>query len=337
MSIAIFRLAFILTGFIPVLLAVLLPRWRPVFKKLSWLFLGFFIFLNIGFNVFLWFNHINFPLNLDLMEGTLLQEFQRAASGQYIYPEPNPSYVPMDYNPLYYFLSVPFGWIFGVNLFTMRLVSILGMAGSGLILYLVVRKRTGSVGWGIVAAGLFAAAYRVMDAYLDSAHSDSWLLCSALFGSYLLDNKGSKKNNVLGVIVLASSFWFKQHGALFAIGGLFYLTYREGAKNSLLYWGLAGILGPALYFVAGPLLFGSHFHYFTLEVPRQWSSHLGLGTFRRFLYFIARYYPVLAMSGAWLIARDFFADSKKLSVWHIQFIFAMLTGLMGSLRRGIVG
>jgi len=325
-----FRALFIFAGAALVLCGNALSRRKVELKNIAWWVLGFFFCLNICFIFYLWFNHIGFPLNLDLMEGTIWQEFQRAASFQAIYPQPTPDYVPMAYNPLYYFLAVPFSWIFGVNLFTLRFVAILGMAGSGVVLYLVVRTKTDSVWWGIAAAGLFASAYRLMDAYLDTAHSDSWLLFSALLGSYLIDRNRSRKWNLIGIVMLVAAFWFKQHGALFAVGGLLYLTWREGAKRSALYWGVALLLGPVLYIFAGPLMFGPYFHYFTWEIPRKWSS-LGLDTLRRFLGFIIIFYPILALTSGLTVLAKALKDSKKLTIWHIQFVFALLTGFMASL------
>ena len=287
----------------------------------------------ILFIVYLWINHISFPLYLGQMEGVIWQHFQRAASFQAVYPQPSPEFVPFAYNPLYYVLAVPFSWVFGVNLFTLRLVAILGMTGSGLILYLVVSKETGSSWWGLMAVGLFAVGYNVMDAYLDSANADSWLLFSALLGSYLIYRNRSRKQNLLGVVLLVSAFWFKQHGALFAIGGLLYLTWREGLKGSLIYWITAILLGPLAYIFVGPSIFGPYFHYFTWTVPQNWSE-LHFHTFRRYFEFIARNYLVLAFSGGlWVLWRGI-KERKRLNIWHFQFILALLTGLMGSLDPG---
>src|SRR5512143_1676389 len=115
------------------------------------------------FVVFLWFNHANFPLNLEAMELTVVQHLKRVMNGQLIYITPSPDFVPLAYAPLFYYFSVPFAWIFGANLFTMRLVAILGMLGSGIVIFLAVKNQTRSLWWGIIAAGLFAAAYQVMD------------------------------------------------------------------------------------------------------------------------------------------------------------------------------
>ena len=292
-----------------------------------------YAFAWIAFTVYLWFNHINFPLNLEAMELTVLQHLRRIMAGQSLYVEPSPDFVPLAYAPLYYYFSVPFAWLFGANLFTMRLVAILGMLGSGIIIFLVVRKHTQSYWWGFIAAGLFAAAYRAMDTYLDNAHSDSWLLCSVLLGCYLIDLNRSHTTNLLGVFFLVVSFWFKQHGAIFAIGGVLYLTWRDGVKNSWMYWALAALLGPVLYALAPALLFGPQFHYYTLTVPSHWSE-LSFGTIYRYIGYVVKNYFILAGVG---VSTSFYFLIKKLnkvSVWYFMLPFAMLSGFMGAMDPG---
>jgi len=288
---------------------------------------------NIAITASLCFNHINFPLNLDLMEGTVLQHVQRAAAGLPIYPAPTPEYVPLAYNPLFYVLALPFTWILGLHLSTLRLVGILGYAVSGVVIYRVVRRRTTSAWWGLMAAGLFAAAYSVMDVYLDTAHSDSWLIATALLGSCAVGANRSRLWDLAGVLLLVSAFWFKQHGALFALGGLIFLTWRDGPRRSLPFWVVAGLLGPGLYVFGGPALFGSHFHYFTWTVPRQWTE-VNLRTFKRFFGYNGIFYPVLSLSAVFVLyeaARD---RCVRLNIWQVQAVFAVLSGFMGSLDGG---
>ena len=331
-SVEIAKLAFLIFGMLLASFDIYHSRRNGMARISPWI-LGSVAAAFVLFNVYLWTNHIGFPLNLDLMEGVILQHFERAASFQAVYPQPTPEYVPLAYNPLYYVLAVPFGWIFGVNLFSLRLVAILGMAGSGVILYLIVRQETRSSWWGLMAVGIYAAAYRAMDAYLDTAHSDSWLLFSALLGSYLIYRNRSRTQNLLGVVLLVAAFWFKQHGALFALGGLAYLTWREGVKSALIYWATAALLGPLTYIFVGPQVFGPYFHYFTWTVPRGWSE-VHRGTFLRYFTFVAGYYLVLAIcAGLWTLW-VLLKERKRLSIWQFQFIAAALSGLMGSLDPG---
>lgn len=299
---------------------------------------GVWAVLSIGILMLLFANHLTFPLNLDLMEGTILQHLERAVGGEPIYPAPYPVYVPLAYNVGYYLISTPFAWFLGLNLVTMRLVAILASIGIGVLLYLIVREKTASRWWGLITVGMFAAAYNVMENYLDNAHSDSWFLFTAILGSYIIDRKRGLLWNLVGVLILVSSFWFKQHGALFVIGGVLYLTWQEGIFHSIPYWLGAAIFGPVLYLFGGPLLFGSHFLYFTFEVPRAWSS-LTFYTFRRFGGFIIKNYFVLAtISSLYFLecvlrfVRE--QDRSRLNIWHFQFVFAIATGVLGSLDAG---
>ena len=288
---------------------------------------------NIAFVAFLYFNHVGFPLNLDVTESTLFQHFLRARDGQPVYPEPTSSYGPLAYNPLFYFFAVPFSWILGSKLSTLRIVAILGMIGIGLLMFLVTKRRTHSVWWGLISVGVLCAAYRVMDAYLDSAHSDSWFLCSALLGTLILDRSRSRLWNLIGLFFLICSFWFKQHGALFVIGGVFYLTIKEGPVRAAPYWLLAILLGPAFYWFVGPWLFGSHFHYFTLTVPSQWIE-ISPRIVLRYGAFVLLFYGTLAGFAFWNIVRDWRANLKVRDIWRVQLASAMAIALMGCLDYG---
>jgi len=287
----------------------------------------------VAFMAYVWVNHINFPLNLEAMELTVLQHLKRIMAGLPVYVEPSPDFVPLAYAPLYYYFAVPFAWIFGTSLSTLRLVAILGMLGAELVIFLAIKKQTQSVWWGVIAVGLFAAAYRVMDTYLDNAHSDSWLLCCALLASYLISLNKSRSMNLLGVFVLIVSFWFKQHGALFAIGGVLYLTWRDGIKNSIPYWVVATLFGPILYLLAPTLFFGPQFRYYTLTIPSHWSE-LNFDAFKRYVAFIIKNYPALSGVGISASLVYLFKQKNKISIWYFMLPFAILSGFMGALDPG---
>jgi len=123
-------------------------------QKILFICFTFYAILQITIVIYLWFNHINFPLNLEAMELTILTHLKRVMSGLVLYPEPSSAFIPLAYNPLYYYLSVPFAWILGANLFTLRLVSIIGAFGSGFIIFSAIYKRTNSLWWGLMAVWL---------------------------------------------------------------------------------------------------------------------------------------------------------------------------------------
>jgi hypothetical protein len=272
-------------------------------------------------------------LNLEIMEGTVLQHVGRARDLVPIYPEPTPAYVPLSYNPLYYLLAVPFTWLLGPKLFCLRILTILATVGCTLLLYHTVRRQTDSTWWGLIAVGLFAASYHAMDHFFDVAHPDMWMLFSVLLGSHLIDTKRSRPWNLLAVTTLVAAFWFKQHGAWFAVAGVLSLTWHEGLRRSMGYWVTAALLGPGLYFLAGPSLFGSHFLYFTWEMPRGWME-LNLGTLSVFFKYLVTSYPLLSLCavgfGAWTVMKN----RVQLDIWVFQFAAAVLCAFLGALDPG---
>jgi hypothetical protein len=289
--------------------------------------------LNLGFMAFLWFDHVRFPLTLDVMEFDVLQHVHRLVQHQYIYTRPAADFVALAYNPLYYVLAVPFVRLLGENLFALRLLAILGMLGSMVLVFAAVRGQTRSAWWGLLAAGLFAAAYRAMDAYLDTAHCDPWLVFSALLGTWLIGRSRSRTSGLLGVLVLVASFWFKQHGALFALGGVLFLTMRDGWRRALPAWVLAALLGPALYVAGGNAMFGPWFHFFTWQVPQRWSVY-DVSLVLRVLTFLGEWYALLALAAAAAFVLEARERGRRMSAWHFQLVPALLTGLMGALDAG---
>ena len=115
-----------------------------------------------------------------------------------------------------------------------------------------------------------------MECYFATAHSDAWFLCARSRARSCWIAARSPAGSVTGIALLVASFWFKQHGALFVLGGLAYRQLRDGRRGAGRPGSLAVVLGPVLYLLAGPRLFGPFFHYFTWEVPRQWGTELRL-------------------------------------------------------------
>jgi hypothetical protein len=304
----------------------------PAADRLNRILLGGWAAANVGFLLYLFWRHAGFPLHLDIMEGAIWQHFLRAAAGEPVYPAPSAEFVPFAYNPLFYYVAVPFSWVLGQDLSTLRIVAMLGTLAAAGCMFYAVRRETGSLWWAFLVIGLLAAAYRVMDDYVDTAHGDSWLIACTFAGSCCIALNRGLRWNLTGVCLLVVAFWFKQHGALFAIGGVLYLTSREGPRKSIPYWFAAGLLGPGIYAI-GPWLFGSHFHFFTWTVPSNWSEP-SLDALRRYARFLVLFYPVIGLAALWRCADAARRSFRDPGIWQVQFLFAVLSGLMGSLDPG---
>ena len=326
------RLGLILAGLALVLVALeALPIGRRLrFDRLVRWALAGTAAGNLLFVAFLWLQHARFPFTLDLMEFSMLQHVMRALEHRPIYAAAQPGFVPFAYNPLFYFAALPLVRLFGPGLFAVRLPAILGALGATLVLYGVVSGRTGSRGWGLAAAGLFAAAYQAMDSSLDMAHVDSLMICFVLLGAWSIDRHRSRLGDWTGLLLLIAAFWFKQHGAVFALGGALYLTWRDGWRRSWGYWTALLLLGPALYAFAGPSLLGPEFHFYTWDVPRHWSR-LDAGTFLRMATFFGRGYAVLLVAAVYLCLRREPPGRPRWSAWQFLLPFAVLTAFQGAL------
>lgn len=300
----------------------------------AWVLMGFGL-ANIAYLIFLFVNHLDMPTN-----GVILQHIQRAATGQPIYPEPAPEFVAITYNPLYYYLAVPFTRLFGYTGTAIRLESIVGYVGIGVLVALVVRTHSHSWWWALLAVGLFAGAYRVMDTFLDAEHVDSWYLLCVTLGCHLID-RGSRARvrktgyalALLGLLFVAISFWFKQHGAIFVAGALAFLVGRYGLARALPFAALALALVPAAYIWLGPVLFGDHFHYFTWQVGKQWTE-LTLQTIIRYIAVPTLAYPVLIAVSLAHLARLAWKHRAALNIWHVQFFAAAAVAFMSCLDPG---
>jgi hypothetical protein len=282
--------------------------------------------------------HLRSPFEHELMELTVLQHARRALHGLPLYPAPGPGFVALAYNPLYYVTAAPLLRWLGDGLLALRALSLAAFGGCLLATFLHVRAFTRSAWWGWMAVGLFAAAYKAMDAYLDTAHADGWMLLCALLGTAVLARArgGGARAAALrlaGTLLLVLAFWFKQHGALFALGGLAFLALRDGWRRAAPSWLLCALLGPALYVGAGNALFGPAFHRFTWDVPRGWSSY-ELHAAWRLVSYALLWYAALAVAALWSWVHDLRRLGREVDAWTFQLAPALLTGAMGALDAG---
>ncbi|HSP06789.1 MAG TPA: glycosyltransferase family 39 protein, partial [Acidobacteriota bacterium] len=153
---------------------------------------------------------IAYPYELEWEEGAHVDHVLRVLSGEKLYVQPSLEFVPFFYTPLYFYVSAAAAKVLGPGFVPLRLVSILASLAAFWILFSMVRRETGSAAAGILAAGLFAATYKISGAWFDLARVDSLFLCLLLAGLFALRFMKSGMGAVWAGTLIALSFLTKQ-------------------------------------------------------------------------------------------------------------------------------
>ncbi len=243
-----------------------------------------------GLFAFLCVQHVTYPGFLELMEADTLQQISRIAAGKAAYPQPDGEFIALAYNPFYYFVSAPTLALFGEGFTGPRLVSALCALAAGGIVGWIACRESQSRSVGALAAALYFASYRLMDAWLTCALPDAMLLVWVLLGYCGLAYGRTKWHDVAWLLCFTLAFWTKQHGAFFfGFAVLYALLFRQ---NALPRWALvAGIVlgGPVSYLGIGQFL-GDGFFQQTFFVPGHWERSVRYSA-RRVIFVLSEFVP----------------------------------------------
>lgn len=279
---------------------------------------------------------LNFPLQLEAMELTILQHAQRLAAGLPIYPRPSADFVALAYNPGLYLLIGPLLKVVPASLFLLRLPDFLASVVLILLFGYVLLCLTRDWRWALAGALLPVLATRSFDCNLVTGHADILVIAIALVGALLMQGRRMplhiSDRELAAAALLASAFWFKQNAAIMAVGvaSLFLLRDWRQAWRPL---GMLIMFGPVAYWLAGPELFGPDFIQATSRVPSSWTR-LDLPLVTRYLVFVLNWWavPCLVAIWGWIQA----ARRRRLLREPLIYLFpfALLSGVMGALDSG---
>jgi len=134
-----------------------------------------------------------------------------------------------------------------------------------------------------------------------------------------------------------AGFWMKQQGAVFVVGGLAYLVWRDvrNGSSAARSWPAALValcLCPMLYLLLPASFIGPAFHYFTWNVPRHWTG-LTRDEIRAFAELLARHFAVpAALAGAGLqLSLD---RGRPAGIWMCFLPVAFLSAVIATLTPG---
>jgi 4-amino-4-deoxy-L-arabinose transferase-like glycosyltransferase len=217
-----------------------------------------------------------YPFELEWLEGLVLEHVHRVLAGQPIYVAPSLDFVPLNYTPLYYFVSAAFAAVLGQGFVALRLVSLLSSLGLLAMIASLVRRETGKWSAGALAAGIFAATYRRGGAWLDIARADSLYLLLLLAGAYVLRREARMRGALLAAALWTLAFLAKQSAPIVLAPLVIWSLVRAPKRGAILAGALAA--GCGLSFLALDASSHGWFRYYVLDVagrhPVDWTLAL---------------------------------------------------------------
>lgn len=299
-------------------------------RGLARLLLGAFSLVGLGTFVGLAVQRVPYPLELDCIEGVMLDHITRLAQGQPIYVEPTLRFIPLAYMPGFAAASSLITRLAGEPAFWQpRVLSFIStLVLLGLIAFLVQRE-TGRRSFALGAAGLFALGFGFTGGCYDVARPDSLMLVLSLAGLAVLRHLRGRAGAIVAALLMTAAFFTKQHAIWFIFGAMAHLAQTD--RRRLVSFGvtaLAGCLGGYLLLTAW---LGEWFRVFTWSIPRGWSEldrgriqyYLGHGIFGALGAFSI---PLLITLGS---ARRPWRGPVGLWLWTAA--AAVATGLMATL------
>jgi hypothetical protein len=197
---------------------------------------------------------VTYPYDLEWMEGGLLHHAQRVRLGLGIYVPPSTDFIPYLYTPLYPTLLALFSVPFGLTYTLGRAVSIFGLLGIAVIAFASLasgRPRTpgATIAGAVLALGLFAAYYPVVEGWYDLVRADTFFLFMITAGIAGLPLWARSDEGVVGhgkvaagAALMALAFFCKQTGILYvAFGGA--IVVLANWRRAPTYVAMAGFIG----------------------------------------------------------------------------------------------
>jgi hypothetical protein len=213
---------------------------------------------------------LRYPLELDYIEGVMMDHLVRLAQGRPIYVEPTLEFVTLAYMPLFATVASFLARLFGPELWQPRLISFVSMLGIATLVIAVLRAETRSWTLGVAGAGALLASYGVTGGHYDVGRPDSMMLLLSLSGLAVLRFTTDVRGALIAAALLTAGFFTKQHSVWFSIAGLVHLAVND--RRRLAPFAVAIVAGCAGGFALLSLWLGPWFPYFTWEVPSHWSQ-----------------------------------------------------------------
>ena len=208
---------------------------------------------------------LDFPADLEWMEGGMLVHVDRLRHGLGLYVPPSETFIPYIYQPLYPLLL---SWLGEPSYAVGRAVSLCGIAAAAAAMVIVLRQSRAPWGIALGTVALFLSCYDDAGGYFDVVRNDGLSLGLTTW-ALLAARQDKPWQRAVGGLLLCAAFATKQNAALLGPPIALWLLLARGWRPALQFTLWAAL--PALAFVAWQQVI-SHSYYLTyiLAVP---ASH----------------------------------------------------------------
>lgn len=298
-------------------------------RVMKWvLILGVVLFIAACF--FIIVSRINYPFELEWMEGGSVDTVQQILEGKPIYVPPMISYAPYGYPPLYFYAGALITKATGPGFFPLRLISVVASVICFFLIFLMILRETQQVLAAFLGLGLFIAAYRLTGTWFDIARADMVFLMFLLGAFYLLRYSSSGFSLLLAGFLITLSFLSKQSALAISLPIMLYciIEFRRRALYFILSVGiLIGLSTVVLDFIHS----GWYKHY-VFDVPSlRWSANHTIPKFIKFWIFDM----ALPLSIVWIVTvftmgRLWVQRSRRAFLFYLFWGIAMLAASAGA-------
>jgi hypothetical protein len=272
---------------------------------------------------------VPYAVELDYIEGVMMDHIVRLAHGQPLYVEPTLDFIPLAYMPGFAFSSSLLVRLLGEELWVPRLLACGAMTLLALLVAVIVKRETRSLTLAAAGAGLLLGSFGATGGYYDVARPDSLMLLLAFSGLAILRFTTSVKGAWLSALVLTAAFFTKQHAVWFALAGLCHTYFTDRRRTA--HFAGALLLGCGGGYLALSLWLGPWFSYFTWNEPSHWST-LDRGRIVDYLgYRLLGRYGVLMTLILLSVILPGRVWGGRSSLWVWTGLAGLATGLMASL------
>jgi 4-amino-4-deoxy-L-arabinose transferase-like glycosyltransferase len=213
---------------------------------------------------------IQYPFELEWMEGGSVDHVRRILRGQKLYVSPSLQFIPYIYTPFYFYCSAAVSKILGIGFIPLRLISFISSLGSFFIIFLIVKQETRNIFSGVLASCLFAATFQISGAWFDIARADSLFLFLLLLAVYIMRFYTSRQSYIIAGVCISLAFLTKQTALFISLPLMVYAIYRS-RRCSIFFIGIIVVI-VGISTILLNYLHEGWYSFYVFELPREHTT-----------------------------------------------------------------